>query len=186
MLKKEFFMQEKIYNCGVVVGRFSPIHIGHEHLINIALGKCKRVVLIVTSKGNIDEKNPYDLEFRISLIKKIYRDQVNNGNLIITTFTENQKLDTSYGDSILRIVKEVANIDTDYIIYGSDKDISKCFSKEAISNIHYDIIDRNDIPVSATAIRKALKENNNILLEKYLNSKIYNEIESLKFTNKEK
>lgn len=179
-------MQGKKYNCGIVVGRFSPIHIGHEQLINIALGKCKKVVLIVTSKENIDEKNPYSLEFRISLIEKIFKDQVNNGRLIITTFTENGKIDTRYGDSILRIVKEIANVDADYIIYGSDKDISKCFSKEAINNIHYDIIERSGIPVSATTIRKALKENNSILLKKYLNSKIYNEIESLKYINKEK
>ena len=34
------------FRCGLVVGKFSPLHIGHEKLINAALAQCEQVVVI--------------------------------------------------------------------------------------------------------------------------------------------
>lgn len=34
------------FRCGLVVGKFSPLHIGHEKLINAALAQCESVIVI--------------------------------------------------------------------------------------------------------------------------------------------
>lgn len=38
------------YRTGLVVGKFSPLHFGHEYLINTALEQCERVIVISYSK----------------------------------------------------------------------------------------------------------------------------------------
>lgn len=35
-----------MFNIGLVVGKFAPLHKGHEHVINTALSQCKHVVII--------------------------------------------------------------------------------------------------------------------------------------------
>ena len=168
------------FNCGVIVGRFSPIHIGHENLINIALKDCKKVVVIVTSNNNIDNENPYSIDYRLYLINKIYKKQIEEKKLILTSLTSSKKIDITYGDIVLDIVKEVAKTNADYIIYGSDKNIEKCFSREKIQTLYCKVVDRSLIPISATKIRKLLKEDNIDMLKKCLNESILEEYEKLK------
>lgn len=36
----------KPYRCGIVVGKFAPLHKGHEFLINTALAQCDKVVVV--------------------------------------------------------------------------------------------------------------------------------------------
>ncbi len=40
----------KRFKCGLVVGKFSPLHLGHEHVIQRAFEACTQVVLISYSK----------------------------------------------------------------------------------------------------------------------------------------
>lgn len=36
----------KPFSCGLVVGKFAPLHVGHEMLINTALAQCEQVMII--------------------------------------------------------------------------------------------------------------------------------------------
>lgn len=36
----------KPFSCGLVVGKFAPLHVGHEVLINTALAQCEQVLII--------------------------------------------------------------------------------------------------------------------------------------------
>ena len=157
-------MENFKFNCGVIVGRFSPIHIGHEQLINEALKDCKQVVIIVTL-DNISKETSYNLDYRIHLVSKVYNNEIRNNRVIVVPFISNQKLDTSY---------------VDYIIYGSDKKIEKCFSKDKIEKIYCNKIDRNLIPISATMIRKMIKNSDKENLKKYLNICVLEEYKILK------
>ena len=173
-------MKSYEFKCGVVVGRFSPLHIGHERIIKLALERCEEVVIIVTSNDKIDDKNPYSLEYRIYLIKKVFSKFISDKRLKIATITGDRKIDKSYGNYILKIVKEVSGKEADFIVYGNDKDIEKCFSKEAIKSINRLQVDRKEVDISATKIRKALKKHDFEFLNKYLNPLVYEEIEILK------
>ena len=172
-------MENFKFNCGVIVGRFSPIHIGHEQLINEALKDCRQVVVIVTA-DNISKETSYSLDYRIHLVNKVYSSEIKNNRLIVVPFVSNQKLDTNYGDEIFRLVKNSVHKEADYIIYGSDKNIEKCFSKDKINKLFCNKIDRNLIPISATMIRKMLKNNDKENLEKYLNICVLEEYDKLK------
>ena len=172
-------MENYKFNCGVIVGRFSPIHIGHEQLINEALKDCKQVVVIVTA-DNGSKDTTYSLDYRIHLVNKVYSNEIKNNRVIVVPFVSNQKLDTSYGDKIFELVERCTNRQADYIIYGSDKNITKCFSKEKIEKLYCNIVDRDLIPISATMIRKMLKNDDRENLEKYLNICVLEEYEKLK------
>lgn len=169
----------KKYNCGILVGRFEPIHIGHEMLVNIALNDCKKVVLIVTSNNILDDRNPFDIDFKVHLINKIFKIEIESENLIVVPFCDKNDIDKSYGEKILSIVKKESLCDADYIIYGDDKDINKCFNKDNVDKLHKVKINRNKINISATKIREFLSNNDYENLKKYLNPRVYEEIDLL-------
>lgn len=44
------FCSMKRFKCGLVVGKFSPLHLGHEHVIRRAAAECEQVVILSYSK----------------------------------------------------------------------------------------------------------------------------------------
>lgn len=58
---------------GLVHGRFQPFHNGHKFLVDKMLKECEIGVILIGSVGKIDKKNPFTLEERKQMIKKIYR-----------------------------------------------------------------------------------------------------------------
>ncbi len=171
---------EKMYNCGMVVGRFSPIHLGHEKLINLALKKCKRVVVVVTYNDLKDENNPFDIEFKLYLIRKIYEKEIIENKLILLPFHDTRIIDNEYGNRLLKIVSEKLLSNVDYIVYGDDKDINKCFSSEVSAKFFKQKINRKELQISATKIRKLLQSDNDEELKKYINSILYSDILTMK------
>ena len=168
------------FKCGVVVGRFAPIHIGHEYIINKALSKCEKVVIVVTASNKVDKDTPYDVEYRKYLISKVFNNEIKNERIIIATLENEERIDLNYGKKIIELVRSASGEKLEYIIYGSDKKISKCFSKEMLKEIYVEKINRNDINISATDIRKYLKAQNVEKLKANLNPNIHTEIEKLK------
>lgn len=63
----------KIYDSGMVVGRFQTFHLGHQHLIDSALQLCDRVLVFVGSSQEYGtERNPLNVETRIRMLRQIY------------------------------------------------------------------------------------------------------------------
>ena len=62
---------ERLYKNGLVIGRFDPVHIGHNKLINESLKRCERTLVLVGSaqeSGTL--RNPLPLSMRIRLIRQ--------------------------------------------------------------------------------------------------------------------
>lgn len=175
-------MGEKPFSLGLVVGRFEPIHLGHEKLIDISLDSCNKTALLVTY-NDLDKSNPFSFEYVMHLIAKIYGNEIERGSLKVIPFKNDIKFDKNYGDKILSVVNESFSKKPDFIAYGSDKNISKCFSDKARENIFEVKVNREELNISATDIRKALKENNIDFIKKYINPKIYDEISRMKNLN---
>ena len=73
-----------VFSTGVLVGRFQHIHIGHEKLINIGLSLCDKLLVFVGSADKIGTiRNPYEVEYRIELISRLYKKEIDEGRLII-------------------------------------------------------------------------------------------------------
>jgi len=58
---------------GLVHGRFQPFHNGHKFLVDEMLKECDKAVILIGSVGKKDEKNPWDINERIKMIKSIYK-----------------------------------------------------------------------------------------------------------------
>lgn len=170
----------KKYKCGIMVGRFSPIHIGHEHLINIGLSKCDKMLIIISCNKTRDTENPYTYNYRKLLLEKIYSKDILEGRLYITKISNQSNIDTSYGKKILKIAKENLGMNPELIVYGSDKNVLKCFDIQDLANINLLKVDRNKIKTSASNIREylILKDYEQVKLN--INPKIFNEIEELR------
>ena len=57
------------FECGLVVGKFAPLHRGHQHLIDTALSQCRHVVLLSYSNPEFPGCDP---ERREHWLKALY------------------------------------------------------------------------------------------------------------------
>lgn len=169
--------------CGMIVGRFQHIHKGHERLINIGLGECEKVLVFVSCDEDSSDKNPFDVNYRIGLIEKIFIEEVKAGRLVIKplkTPDTVKKYVPSWGSFLLREASDIMGERVDSIIYGNDKNILKCFSIRDLRNINDIKVNRENLKISATDVRNILSIDDKQEWEKNVNSRIYNEYDYLK------
>ena len=172
------------FKTGVLVGRFQPVHIGHEKIINIGLSLCDKLLVFVGSsneEGTV--RNPYSSDYRISLIERIYSKEIKDGRLIIRKINDisnENDLTPKWGKYVLNEAKKVLGQDVNLIVYGKDKNIFKCFPKNVVKNLTEVYVDRNALEISATKVREYIINNDRENFEKYVNSKIYGEYDNLR------
>lgn len=180
---------EGIFKCGLIVGRFQHIHIGHQKLIDAGLKLTdKLLVFIGNANSPIGTRNPYNYEYRKSLIEIIYKEEIKKGKLIVEPLYDYRApfaLTPEWGDYVLNEAKTILGQKPELIIYGKDKDINKCFSKIAIGRLTELIIDRKELVVSATQMRNYLEEDNETEWKKYSDEKIHSKYNELKNMLKE-
>lgn len=174
----------KQFKTGVIVGRFEHIHIGHEKLINIGLSVCDTLLILVSCANESGTlQNPYDYDYRVKLIKKIYNEEISERKIVIAPLDDTdlkKKLSHDLGRHILNESIKILGSIPECIIYGKDKDISKCFDAEDIKNISEIIVDREKLNVSATKIREYILNDDISKWKECVNEKIYNEYCNLK------
>ena len=174
----------KIFKTGIIVGRFQHIHNGHEKIINIGRNLCDTLLIFVGSYGvEKSLKNPYDYEYRKELITKIYKDDIENGSVIIKPLRDlenKDELSPKWGKYVISRATEVLGKSPECIIYGKDKDIFKCFDKETVRNMTEILVDRKIFNISATKMREFLVEDRKSEWKKYANPAIYNEYDNLR------
>ena len=69
---------------GVFIGRFQPLHIGHEHVIRQALGRVKRlIVLIGSAQCARDPRNPFTFDERAAMVRHAFPYEMAEGRLIV-------------------------------------------------------------------------------------------------------
>ena len=69
------FHLTKIRNMtGIIIGRFQVpfLHPGHLHLIATSLRECDQTIILLGSRNDIDERNPYGVHYRAQMIRKIF------------------------------------------------------------------------------------------------------------------
>ena len=167
------------FNNGLIVGRFEPLHIGHQHLINTALSNCDRVLIFITTNTKKDKNNPFSFSYRKYLINKVFKNEINAGRIVISNFINKVSFDHIYGKSLLKKAKEILNDDVNCIIYGSDKNIEKCFSKEDVKLISQIRMNRNIVNISSTKVRELLIKKDIENLKKMIDKMLYEDIDNM-------
>jgi bifunctional NMN adenylyltransferase/nudix hydrolase len=171
--------EPKPFKFGFMLGRFQHIHIGHEHVINKALQMVDKLLILVGSaqeSGTI--RNPLVVESRIDLIREIYK---NNPNVLIyhiEDLTHENDHSTAWGRYVLERVVNIADknnirINPDVMIYGNDEVRQGWFDPKDIEKISQIIINRGEVNISATELRKFMAEKNFYKWREYVNPAIH-------------
>ncbi len=173
-----------VFKTGVLLGRFQHIHIGHEKLIQIGLSICDKLLIFVGSANSKkDIRNPYDVEYRIKLIEKIYKKEIDDGRIIIRKIddiTNENDLTYLWGEHVIAEATKELYSRPECIIYGKDKNIFKCFSKNTVKNITEVLVDRDQLMISATKMREFLLNNDEVSWKMYSDEKIHMEYNKLR------
>ncbi len=161
-------------NLWIIIGRFSPLHIWHISLINYSLKNHDKTVVIIWSAEKIDENNPYSLIERKEILKKEFGD-----NIIIDYLNDCEK-DENWISALNSVIKKYSTKeDNIYFLWWDLKnDFAVNVIKEHIKMIDFNTISfiekpRQEIPISATKIRKLLNDNANDEAKKWLSEKTY-------------
>ena len=155
---------EKKYKCGLYVGRFQPIHIGHESIIRRMLNECEQVIIAVGSaqeSGTI--RNPFTFEQRADLIINVFYQQAIAGRMSVIPISdrENPSNDASWGDYLFRSVYNLTGVIPDAVYEGEEEERSTWYDNWRVS---IERVSRLDVPVSATQLREALANEDDRLM----------------------
>ncbi len=158
---KECFMYNK--KIGFTIGKFAPLHKGHQLLIETALKEMDEVYVVIYDTNIID----IDIEQRANWIKQLYPDVH-----IIYAYNSPQKYgldDESVKIQMEYLSKLIKDIPVTHF-YSSELYGEKVANYLNIENRIVDL-ERKKVPVSATILREGYEENS-----KYIEGFIYSEL----------
>ncbi len=174
-------MQNKPYKTGVICGRFQTIHKGHEILFETGLKLCDKLLILVgSSQESGTERNPYDVETRIEMLREIYG---YGDNIIIAglpDLTNENDISTDWGDYLMSAIHEHLGCQPEIMVYGNDESRGQWFSKETLGNTIEVIVNRSAYPVSATMVREAMITDDRETWSNFVNPKIHHMYKPLK------
>ena len=165
----------KKYDVSLVVGRFQPIHIGHEAIINKALELSNKLIIFIGSSDKKNEiDNPFSYEFRKSMIELIYQDEIEKGIIKIYPLKDIGVGNVfAWGDYVINeALKYTPKIDL--FVSGIEAKIDLWFKEEYKNNIDFVKLSREDILISATKLREYIYNNEYDEFKKYVNKKLHN------------
>ncbi len=161
MLKKDL---QKKYSVGMVLGRFQPLHNGHIALIDKALSMCKQVVVFIGSaqEKNFTATNPFHWKVRAKWIKKYYKKQYREKRLIITPVIDlgvgNNPI---WGEYLCNMCYVLTDHYPEAYFTGTETDRDNWLTGTIAKTVTIESLDRNDIKISGTLVRRLLFDNPN-------------------------
>lgn len=172
-------------NIGVFVARMQPLHKSHEFLIRQSLKENDKTFVFI---GSVDKsrnkRNPFTVEEREGLIRKVFFEELMSGKLYIErlndlTNEDDKENDKVWGKYLYDNITKVIQQNTFSIYYSDNPSIMlNWFTDDLKEKINFRFFDRKELfsELSATKIREALLTNN----EEYLVNNLPYEVYSLK------
>ena len=147
----------KPYDVGLVCGRFQTFHKGHEKLVETALMLCDRVLILVGSAQECGtERNPYNINTRTKMLKEIYGNRPEIMIYGLSDLSNENDIRPEWGRYLLDNVDRYIYKNPDVMVYGNDESRSAWFAKEDLKNTTELIINRAELPISATMVRERM------------------------------
>jgi len=93
---------------GVFIGRFQPLHAGHEHVIRGALEHVQHLIVLIGS-ANVarDPRNPFTYEERAAMFRSAFAFEVAQGRLIVAQLDDHLYSDTAWVTAVQRRVNAI-------------------------------------------------------------------------------
>lgn len=145
----------KPYDVGLICGRFQTFHKGHEKLVDTGLMLCDRLLIFIGSSQECGtERNPLNISTRTKMLKTVYGD---NSNIMIyglADLTNENDICVEWGRYLLKNADRYIFKNPELMIYGNDESRSNWFDKKDLKNTTELIINRSELPISATMLRE--------------------------------
>lgn len=124
----------KPYDVGLVCGRFQTFHKGHEKLVDTGLLLCDRLLILIGSaQESGTERNPFNINTRTKILREIYGDRPEIMIYALSDMTDENDICPEWGRYLLNK-----------------------FDKKDLANTAELIVNRQDLPISATMVREAM------------------------------
>ena len=93
---------------GVFIGRFQPLHVGHEFVIRQALGRVERLIVLIGSANLArDPRNPFTFAERENMFRHAFRHEMAEGRLIVAALDDHLYSDTAWVTEVQRRVNAI-------------------------------------------------------------------------------
>lgn len=176
----------RMYECGLIIGRFHTFTIGHEHLINTALLACDRVLIFIGSaqlQGS--ERNPFNIATRLKMLNEIYGDNERVMIYALPDLTdEKDDKNTAWGEYLLSNADTYLFKEPDCMIYGLSKEeggrATDWFDVDRLEKMNFILVPRGTVPISATEVRNFMVINNRREWQKWVNPRLHKLYEELR------
>lgn len=145
------------HKCGLYIGRFQPIHIGHEVIIRQMLDECDTVIIAIgSSQESKTQRNPFSYEQRADFITNIFYQYVISGRMLIVPLRDRLSVsnDASWGDYVFQNIWDYTHRVADVIYEGQENERNHWYDNLDVEVIK---VPRGIIPVSATLVRKVFE-----------------------------
>jgi len=152
-------------NGSLVLGRFQPLTLGHEKILNKAYRNSDKLVICIVRARKPDlEKNPFPLELQEKMIKEIYP----KVDIIVH----------STGNIFSIMQKSTFNINTVYV--GTDRAAE--YRKALQYNPDINVVEtkRSDSDISATKVRESIRTDNIKEFKKLMDKKLWKYFDIMK------
>ena len=156
----------KKYKCGLYIGRFQPLHVGHTHVIAKMLMECEKVVIAVGSTQEYGTKrNPFSFAQRKCFIERCFPYYIHHTYIVPLRDREKVSNDASWGDYVFENIKKLYDLTPDVIYEGEETERTTWYD-----NLDVDIIKvpRTTIPISATEVREGIINNDEEIIFRYI------------------
>ena len=171
----------KPYDTGLICGRFQTFHKGHEKLVDTALLLRDRVLILVGSSQECGtERNPLNINTRTKMLREIYGDSPNIMIYGLADLTNENDIRPEWGRYLLDNVDRYIYKNPEVMIYGNDESRSQWFDKKDLKNTTELIINREELPISATMLRQLMLEDNRKEWMKWVNPKLHKMYDELR------
>lgn len=95
------------YDFAVFIGRFQPLHIGHQHVIDGALSQAQTVILLIGSSDAARSiRNPFTFDERRHMLELVYRHEIATGRIVIVPINDRAYNDAAWIAQVQQAVDE--------------------------------------------------------------------------------
>ncbi|TYC63422.1 NUDIX domain-containing protein [Rhodobacterales bacterium] len=95
------------YDYGVFIGRFQPLHVGHEAVIRAALEQVETLIVLVGSaRQPRTPRDPFTFDERADMFGKVFKHEIATGRLILKAVPDHIYSDTAWCAEVQRAVNE--------------------------------------------------------------------------------
>lgn len=171
----------KPYDVGMICGRFQTFHKGHEKLVDTGCMLCDRLLILIGSAQECGtERNPLNINTRTKMLKEIYGDSPDIMIYGLSDMSDENDIRPEWGKYLLNNVDRYIFKNPEVMIYGNDESRSAWVDKADLKNTTELIINRSELPISATMLRQYMVDDNRREWMKWVNPKLHKMYDELR------